>query len=56
MLSERKHKLHSILRKNSNRILYCDHVQRDGEGLFQLACENDLEGIVAKQELTLPAR
>jgi hypothetical protein len=29
--------------------LYCDHVERDGEGLFRLACESDLGGIVAKR-------
>jgi ATP-dependent DNA ligase len=29
--------------------LYVDQVEGDGEGLFQLACERDLEGIIAKQ-------
>ncbi len=29
---------------------YCDYVQEDGEGLFRLACEHDLEGIVAKHK------
>lgn len=32
------------------RLLYCDHVEREGGGLFKLACENDLEGIVAKRK------
>ena len=32
----------------SERLLYCDHIDGHGEGLFRLACENDLEGIVAK--------
>ena len=29
--------------------MYCDHIERDGEGLFQRACENDREGVVAKR-------
>lgn len=32
------------------RLLYCDHIEGDGEGLFRLACEHDLEGIVAKHK------
>ena len=49
-LTERKHKLRSILSANSERILYCDHIESDGENLFRLACDNDLEGIVAKRK------
>ena len=49
-LTERKHKLRSILPSGSDRIIYCDHVELDGLGLFHLACENDLEGIVAKRK------
>jgi bifunctional non-homologous end joining protein LigD len=49
-LTERKHRLRSILPKDSERLMYCDHVERDGESLFSLACENDLEGIVAKRK------
>jgi hypothetical protein len=30
--------------------MYCDHVERDGESLFRLVCENDLEGVVAKRK------
>jgi ATP-dependent DNA ligase len=30
--------------------MYCDHVDQDGEGLFRLACEHDLEEIVAKRK------
>lgn len=39
------------------RLLYCDHIDQDSEGLFRLACEQDLEGIVAKRKLDpyLPA-
>jgi hypothetical protein len=31
------------------RLLYCDHIEGDGEGLFRLAC-HDLEGVVAKHK------
>jgi ATP-dependent DNA ligase len=31
-------------------LLYCDHIETDGEPLFRLTCENDLEGIVAKRK------
>jgi ATP-dependent DNA ligase len=50
-LTERKHKLRSILLTEGDHIMYCDHVDRDGESLFRLACENDLECIVAKRKL-----
>lgn len=32
------------------RLLYCDHIDKDGEGLLRLACRHDLEGIVAKRK------
>jgi hypothetical protein len=38
------------LPERGERLLYCDHIDHDGEGLFRLACENDLEGIVAKRK------
>lgn len=47
-LIDRKLRLRSVVPQRSLRLLYCDHVERDGEGLFRLACEHDLEGIVAK--------
>ncbi len=42
----------------AERLLYCDHVEGKGEGLFRLACEHDLEGIVAKHKFApyLPNR
>jgi bifunctional non-homologous end joining protein LigD len=49
-LSDRKQRLRRVVRKHSERLLYCDHVEGDGEGLFHLACEHDLEGIVAKRK------
>jgi bifunctional non-homologous end joining protein LigD len=47
-LIDRKHRLRSVLPQRSERLLYCDHVEHDGEDLFQLVCQHDLEGIVAK--------
>src|SRR5579864_1800109 len=49
-LTERKQKLRTILPTGGERVLYCDHVAGDGERLFQLACDSDLEGIVAKRK------
>ena len=42
----------SILSKRQNTPTLSLHHQqgRDGEGLFRLACENDLEGIVGKRK------
>jgi ATP-dependent DNA ligase len=34
----------------SDRLLYCDHIEEHGESLFRMACEHDLEGIVAKRK------
>lgn len=49
-LTDRKHRLRAMLPRKAERLLYCDHVDADGEGLFRLACEHDLEGIVAKRK------
>ncbi|PYV82132.1 MAG: hypothetical protein DMG93_12945 [Acidobacteria bacterium] len=49
-LIDRKQRLHTLVAKQAERLLYCDHVEGDGEGLFRLACANDLEGIVAKRK------
>ena len=49
-LVERKQRLRAILPKNSQSVLFCDHVEADGEELFALACRRDLEGIVAKDK------
>jgi hypothetical protein len=32
----------------ASRLLYLDHLERNGSGLFANACELDLEGIVPK--------
>ncbi len=47
-LIERKRRLRAVIPTNGNRLLYSDHVAEHGEDLFRLACENDLEGVVAK--------
>jgi len=49
-LIDRKLRLHAFVPKCGERLLYCDHIDADGEGLFRLACEHDLEGIVAKRK------
>ncbi len=49
-LIERKARLRSVVPRRGERLLYCDHVEAEGEMLFQLACEADLEGIVAKHK------
>lgn len=48
-LIDRKLRLRRVVPKQGERLLYCDHVDRVGERLFRLACEHDLEGIVAKR-------
>jgi bifunctional non-homologous end joining protein LigD len=49
-LIDRKQRLRSIVSKRGERLLYCDHIETHGEKLFRLACEQDLEGIVAKRK------
>ncbi len=49
-LCDRKLRLRGVVPKQGERLLYCDHVEAEGEGLFRLACELDLEGIVAKHK------
>jgi ATP-dependent DNA ligase len=49
-LSDRKLRLRTVVPTRGKRLLYCDHIDADGEALFRLACENDLEGIVAKRK------
>jgi bifunctional non-homologous end joining protein LigD len=47
-LIDRKVRLRSLVPQHGERLLYCDHIEQDGEGLFRLACEHDLEGVVSK--------
>ena len=47
-LLERKTKLREIMPETPSRLLYLDHIEEQGVELFQIGCERDLEGIVAK--------
>jgi bifunctional non-homologous end joining protein LigD len=48
-LLTRKQHLKVLLRRQSSWLIYIDHVMEHGRTLFQLACREDLEGIVAKR-------
>jgi len=47
-LIERKRHLRHIIPAGCDAVLYVDHIEGEGERLFELVCERDLEGIVAK--------
>jgi len=47
-LLERTAILRSIVPRQPSVMLYADEVERDGREFFGLACDRDLEGIVAK--------
>src|ERR1700738_1129879 len=47
-LQERKRELKCIILDQPSPLLYVDHIDQRGEDLFELACREDLEGIVAK--------
>jgi ATP-dependent DNA ligase len=47
-LIERKRVLRSLVPKGCLDILYVDYLESDGERLFELTCQRDLEGVVAK--------
>ena len=47
-LIERKRALRTLVPKHSDHLLYVDHIETEGERLFELVCKRDLEGIVAK--------
>jgi bifunctional non-homologous end joining protein LigD len=49
-LIERKQALRRIVPKDASRLLYADHVDGAGVDLFNAACANDIEGIVAKHK------
>ena len=49
-LTDRKHRLQSVVPGSGAGLLYCDHIEERGEHLFGLACKGDLEGIVAKRK------
>ena len=45
---ERKQVLETLIQDGASRLHYVDHIEEDGEDLFCLICERDMEGIVAK--------
>jgi bifunctional non-homologous end joining protein LigD len=47
-LWKRKQVLRAVVPKRSAALLYADSVARRGTALYRIACEQDLEGIVAK--------
>src|SRR5579884_2777342 len=47
-LIDRKRLLRSIVPEQPSAMLYARHVEREGKEFYRLACEQDLEGIVAK--------
>jgi bifunctional non-homologous end joining protein LigD len=48
-LTERKGKLKDLIGEGNEIIKYSDHIEEKGEEFFNLAMENDLEGIIAKR-------
>ncbi|MGO9844045.1 MAG: hypothetical protein ACLPZF_23055 [Candidatus Acidiferrales bacterium] len=50
-LIDRKERLRELIERNEpERIIYAQHVEREGKLLFEEVCNNDLEGIVAKRK------
>jgi bifunctional non-homologous end joining protein LigD len=47
-LVERKRLLRSIVPEQSSILLCAEYIERTGIEFFRLACDRDLEGIVAK--------
>lgn len=47
-LIERKGRLKAIMPSVQSRVRYVDHVVRPGSDFYQLVCDHDLEGVVAK--------
>jgi ATP dependent DNA ligase domain len=55
-LTERKHRLRSILPKDRERLMYCDPAEHDGESLFRLACETILKALLRSGNSTRISR
>ncbi|HCL31863.1 MAG TPA: hypothetical protein DIC52_25985 [Candidatus Latescibacteria bacterium] len=47
-ITERKEILHDVVAESPQRLLYVDHISAQGEQLFELICQRDMEGVVAK--------
>ena len=49
-LIERKRHLRKLIRRKRSRLLYLDHIENDGQLLFEQIVKMDLEGIVCKRK------
>jgi bifunctional non-homologous end joining protein LigD len=47
-LLDRKRTLRQLIPANDSHLLYVEHLDGDGQRFFELACEQDLEGIICK--------
>jgi bifunctional non-homologous end joining protein LigD len=47
-LIKRKEILRDVVPAAPSRVLYSDHIEEHGPQIFDFACQNDLEGVVAK--------
>ena len=47
-LLERKEMLRKIVPAGASQLLYLDHIEETGVALYEMCCEQDLEGVVAK--------
>ena len=47
-LLDRKRRLDRLIPSNDSHLLYVEHLEGDGRRFFELACEQDLEGIICK--------
>jgi bifunctional non-homologous end joining protein LigD len=52
-LLERKKQLERLVRTSGLRLMYAQHVEKDGKDLFKEICARDLEGVVAKRKLSV---
>jgi bifunctional non-homologous end joining protein LigD len=49
-LLERKKQLERLVRTSGLRLMYAQHIEKDGKDLFDEICRRDLEGLVGKKE------
>jgi bifunctional non-homologous end joining protein LigD len=47
-LLDRKRRLRRLIPQNDSHLLYVEHLEGDGARFFELACEQDPEGIICK--------
>jgi bifunctional non-homologous end joining protein LigD len=48
-LIERKKRLRKLIPKNTNRLIYVDHIETEGEFVFKHAIKAGMEGVMAKR-------